>query len=151
MDKKRTCQGQHHLITSLETKFGQLVKDVWSHKTAGTLKFFILRPMVEREKISTEDQQEYWLGVGMLLYLVKYLHPNVAIVTRELLKAKGGAIKYVFDTKNLGLKIQPTGNSNKPREIICFSDSNYAGDTVSMRRISGFITFWMYCVSWQSK
>ena len=78
----------------------------------------------------------------MLLYLVKHSHPNLANATRELSKANGGAnpaaykellhvIKYVLNMKNLGLKIKPTGNSNKPWEIVCFSHSNYAGDPVS--------------------
>ena len=78
----------------------------------------------------------------MLLYLIKQLHPDVANVTRELSKANDGAnpeaykellhvINYVINTKNLGLKIKPTGNSNKPWEIVCFSDSDYAGDPVS--------------------
>ena len=60
----------------------------------------------------------------MLLYLAKHLHPNLANMTRELWKANNGAnpaaykellheIKYVLDTKNHGLKIEPTGNSNK--------------------------------------
>ena len=85
----------------------------------------------------------------MLLYLVKHLHPDLANVTRDLLKANKGVnlaaykkflvIKYVLDTKNLGLKIKPTGNSNKPWEIICFNNSNYMGDLVSSWSISGFI------------
>ena len=64
------------------------------------------------------------------------------LVTRELFKANNGAnpaaynellhvVKYVLDTKMLGLRIEPMGNSNKPWEIVCFSDSNYAGDPVS--------------------
>ena len=57
----------------MEKKFGKHVEDVWSHKTLGTPKFFIVRPMVDNEMISIKDQWEYWLGVGMLLYLVKYL------------------------------------------------------------------------------
>ena len=86
----------------------------------------------------------------MLLYLVKHLHPNLANMTRELSKANNGAnptayqellcvIKHVIDTKNLGLKIEPTGNSNKPWEMVCFGNSNYAGDPVSRQSISGFI------------
>ena len=47
-------------------------------------------------------------------------------------------IKYVLDTEMLGLEIEPTGNLNEPWEIICFSDSTYAGDLVSRRSISGF-------------
>ena len=36
------------------------------------------------------------------------------------------SIKYVLDMKNLGLKIKPTGKTNKPWEIMCFEDSDYA-------------------------
>ena len=77
----------------------------------------------------------------MLLYLVKHWHPNLANMTRKLSKANNGAnpaaykelqhiIRYVLDTKNLRLKIKPTGNSNKPWDIICFVDGEYAGDPV---------------------
>ena len=103
------------------------------------------------------------MGVGVLLYLVKHLHPNLANVTRELSKANNGmnpvaykallcVIKYVLDTKNLGLNIQLTWNSNEPWEIICFSNSNYTGDHVSRRGISGYILY-VLCVlvSWQSQ
>ena len=75
-------------------------------------KFFIFRPTVDSEKISMEHQWEYWSGVGMLLYLVKHLHPDLANMSRELSKTNDGAnpvaynellyvIKYVLDTKNL--------------------------------------------------
>ena len=50
-------------------------------------KFLIVRPMVENKKISAKDQQDYWLSIGRLLYLVKHLHPNLANMTRELSKA----------------------------------------------------------------
>ena len=94
------------------------MQDVWSHKTPGMLKFLIVWPMIDSEKISTKDQQEYWLGVDMLLYLVQHLCPNLANATRELLKVNDGAnsaaykellcvIRFVLDMKNLGLKIKP--------------------------------------------
>ena len=67
------------------------MQDVWSHKSPGTPKFLIVRPMVEIEKISMEDQQDYWSGICMLLYLVKHLHPDVANMTRELSKANKSA------------------------------------------------------------
>ena len=58
----------------------------------------------------------------MMLHLVKHSYPDLANMTRELLKANNGAnpaaykelphvIKYVLNTKNLGLKIQPMVNS----------------------------------------
>ena len=90
--------------------------DIQSHKTPGMLKFLLMRPLIDSEKISIKDQQKYWPGVGMLLYLVKHSCPNLANTTRELSKTNDGVnpaaykgllciIKYVLDTKNLGLKI----------------------------------------------
>ena len=78
----------------------------------------------------------------MLLYLVKHSCPNLVNAIRKLSKANDGenlatykeilhVIKYVINTKNLGLKIKPMGNSEEPWEIICFSDSDYTGDLVS--------------------
>ena len=78
----------------------------------------------------------------MLLYLVEHSCPDLANMTRDLSKANDGmnpaaykellgVIRYVLDTKNLGLKIKLRGNSNEPREINCFSDSNAARDLVS--------------------
>ena len=59
------------------------------------------------------------------MYLVKHSRPNLANATKELSKLNDGAnpqaykellrvIKYVIDTKNLELKIEPMGNYNKP-------------------------------------
>ena len=45
-------------------------------------KVLIQRPVINSEKISAKDQQEYWLGV--LLCLVKHLCPDHANATREL-------------------------------------------------------------------
>ena len=82
--------GQPHLIKNMEKNFSKCMHDVWSHKIKGMPKFLIGRPMINSEKISTEDQWEYWLGVGMLLYLVKHLCPDLANAIRELPKADDG-------------------------------------------------------------
>ena len=138
-----------------------MIKDVRSHKTPGTPKFLIIKPMEDYKKMLMEDQRIYQLGMGMLLYLVKHSQPNLANATRELFKVNNRAnpaaykellhvIKYIVETKNLGLKIKPTGNSNEPWEIICFSDSNCVGDLVSRQSISGFILHVLgVLVSWQ--
>ena len=102
------------------------------------------------------------MGKGMLLYLVKHWHHNLANIARELSKANDGAnpaaykellhvIKYVFDTKNLGLEIEPMENSSEPWEIIGISNSDCGGDWVSRKSISGFIMYVLVVpVSWQS-
>ena len=50
-------------------------------------------------------------------------------------------IKYVLDTKSLGLKIWPKGNKSEPWEIICFTDSDYASDPETRRSVSGYIIY----------
>ena len=119
--------------------------------------------MIDKEKFSTEDQQEFRLGVGMLFSLVKPLYPDHTNATRELFKANDGAnpavykellcvIKYVLDMKNHELKIEPMGSSNKLWKIVYFSHCNYAGDPVSRRSISGSILYVLGVpVSLQSK
>ena len=54
--------------------------------------------------------------------------------------------------QNFGLKFEPMGNSNKPQEIVCFSNSDYMEDLVSRRRISVFVLNMLGVpVSWQLK
>ena len=141
-NKKHAWLEQPHLIKNLENKFGGLFNHIQSYKTPSTPKFLIVRPTEEIKKISIEDQQEYRLDVGMLLYQVKRSCPDLANLTKKPSKAYDGAnpvaykellhvIKYVINTKNLGLKIEPMENSNETWEIVCFGDSDYAGDMVS--------------------
>ena len=97
----------------MKKKFGKCIQDFWSHKNPGTYKYLIIRPTVDNEKKSVEDQQEYWSGLGMLPYPVKYLHPDLANVARELSKANNGmnpaacVIKYVLVTRALDSKLSP--------------------------------------------
>ena len=69
-------------------------------------------------------------------------------VSKELLCV----IRYVLDTKNLYLKLEPTGNASEPWEIVCFSNSKYAGDPMCKRNVSRFILYILgVWVSWTSK
>ena len=160
--KKRDWLGQPQLIKNLAKMFGNHVKNVQSHKTPGMPKLLIVRFMIKSKNISA-DQHEYMSGVGILLYLIKHLQPDIANVTRELSKANNSVnpeafkellcvINHVLDTKNLELKIEPTRNANKPWEIVYFSDSDYAGDPVSRRSISDFILYVLRVpVSWHQR
>ena len=93
----------------------------------------------------------YVMAYGLKLQtlpLISKIIFSLPIAYKELLHV----IRYVLDVKNIGLKIQFTINSNKPWEIICFSDSDYAGDPMSMQNISGLILYvFGVPVSWQSK
>ena len=43
------------------------------------------------KNFSAKDPWKYWLGINMLLYLVKYLHPDLANPSRTLSKASKDA------------------------------------------------------------
>ena len=61
-------------------------------------------------------------------------------------------IKHVSMKRNFRSKIDPTKDANKPWEIISFSDSDYAGDPMNRRSLSGFILYVLgVLVSWWSK
>ena len=78
-----------------------------------------MRPRKSAEKISMEDQKLFQSGIVMLLYHMKHSRPDIANSLRQLSKVMDGAnkaafvemyqvIKYVLDTKNLGMKVKPT-------------------------------------------
>ena len=112
-------------MKNMENEFGGLVHKVPRRKTPGTPKFFTVRPMEENKKILKKDQWDYISGIGILLYLVKYLHPDLANVTRDLSKTNDGVkpaaykellniIIYVINTRTLGLRLNPQGISMTP-------------------------------------
>ena len=59
-------------------------------------KFLIVCPIIKSQKISAEDQEKYWSGVGMLLFLVKHSRPDIANATIELSKANDGVSFAAF-------------------------------------------------------
>ena len=155
--------GQPHLIANLNRKFGKLVEKLRVCKTPGTPGYGVSRPTDDEQMISMAEQSLYRSGIGMLLYLVKHSRPDIANAVRECTKVLDGAstyayremlriIKYVLDTKDYGLRIDPIYKKNKPWDLVCYSDSDYAGDSDTRRSVSGFILY--VCsvpISWRSK
>jgi hypothetical protein len=101
------------------------------------------------------------MGVGMLLYLVKNLRPDISNSVRELSKVVDGAnkahsksllrtVKYVIDTEEIGLLIQPKFNNG------CFflegiSDSEYAGDPDTCISVYGYVLYFCAApINWKS-
>ncbi len=77
---------------------------------------------------------------------------DIANAVRELTKVMDGAspaafkelkrtISYVLNTKNLALQIQPTGELNDMWKIVDLSNSDFATDPVTRRRVSGYILY----------
>ena len=110
-----------------------------------------MRERDESKCISKGEQKLFRLGVGMLLYLVKHSRPDIANSVRELSKVLDGTtqdafkelhrvIKYVLDTKTWGLKMRPTFDGDS-WDLVCYCDSDYAGDPDSRHSITGYILY----------
>lgn len=130
-----------------------------------------MRPQEGDPLISTSDQTIYRSGVGMLLYLVKHSRPEISNAVRELSKVGDGAtkahwkdmmrtIKYVLDTKDIGLKIHPTSwnkelctfNNETPFVLEGVVDSEYAGDRDTRISVFGYVIYLNNApISWKSK
>jgi hypothetical protein len=161
--RSKAWLGQPHLIKKLEETFGDQVKKLQTYRTPGTPGVGIVRPEDGDEVLSPEDQKMYRSGVGMLLFLVKHSRPDIANVVRELSKSMDKAspaawkelkrtIKFVLDTKEYGLKIEPKKQDNDKWNMVMFCDSDYAGDKETRRSVSGFVLFLMGVpILWKSK
>ena len=162
-DLSRCWIGQPHLCRKIEKTFGELVKGLPRYRTPGTPGLVITKPVDPKAIISFEDQKLYRSGVGMLLYLVKYSRPDIANPVRELTKgmkeATPGALKelkrvlkYVIDTKDIGLKLAPEITGKVEWKIVLYTDSDWAGDKDSRKSITGYALFLQNCpVTWKSR
>ena len=74
---------------------------------------------MESKMIFLEGQREYWLGIGMLFYLMKHSRPEIVYAMLELSEANDSANLAAFKkllhakTGNLGGKIEHMGNTIK--------------------------------------
>ena len=162
-DRKKNVGWIHqpHLLTKLEKKFGDYVKDLQVYKTPGTPGLGCLR----NPKTTVDENKHaiYRSGVGMLLYLVKHTRPDIANAVRELSKALDcpspaaykemlRVIKFVLDTRGLAIKMAPVDLIENEWIVIAYSDSDFAGDKETRISIAGFILYLMGVpISWKSK
>ena len=73
--------------------------------------------------------------------------------TMAAMKEMKRVIKFVIDTKHLGLKIEPTTPDNdKMWDLVIYCDSDWAGDKDTRISVAGFIVYLMGApISWKSK
>ena len=163
-NKDKAWIGQPHLVHKIKEKFGDKVKKLQKYKTPGTPHVGLVRAKPEDPEVTPEEHKEYRSGVGMLLYLVKHSRPDIANATRALsklmdkptpaaMKELYRVIKYVIDTSDYGLKMNPKKLSEDGLfELNLFSDSDWAGDKETRISITGFCIFILGCpISWKSK
>jgi hypothetical protein len=154
---------QPKLLKHLQEDFGLLIQDIKKiYKTPAGPKTTIMRPDPGDDLITVMNQTVYRSGVGMLLYLVKHSRPEISNAVRELSKVGDGAtqahwkallrtIKYVLDTKDYGIKIQPK-LENGLYTLEGISDSEYAGDKDTRISVYGYVIY--FCgapIAWKSK
>ena len=154
---------QREIIESLKEEYGKEVSGLIVYKTPGTLgKEIVQNPEVS--SVTKIEEKKYRRGVGKLLYLPKHTRLDIANIVRELskildcvmpsaIKELRRVIKYVLDTGEFGLKIEPVrmkNNENVNIEVYC--DSDFAGDRDTRVSVSGYIIYLCnVLVAWRSK
>ena len=116
--QEKTLIGQPYFIANPEGKIGEK----WTNEASTShyeLQVYYCVKSSSRDINLENDNKLYLLGLGMLLYLLKYSRLDITNTVKELLKVFDTpmpawfkemlqCIKYVLDTKKYGLKIQPT-------------------------------------------
>jgi hypothetical protein len=127
--------GQPHLVRKIETQFGNMFKKLPKCKTPGTPHVGIYKPVSPEAVINQKDQSIYRSGVGMLLYLIKYSRPDISNAVRKLSKGMKEpmpnafkelkrVLKYIIDTKDRGLKMEPKFGEDKNWNMTIYTDSD---------------------------
>ena len=164
-DKTKAWLGQPHLIKNIKAKLGDLVSNLQTYRTPGTPSQGILRLKDDEleYKLDEENHALYRTGVGMLLYLVKHSRPDIANPVRELskvldrpneaaLKEMKRITKFVLDTANHGLKIEPQKMIDDKWVLKVYTDSDWAGDKNTRISVSGYVLYLMNVpILWRSK
>ena len=163
-NESRMYLHQPKLLKHLSDEFKYLSSSFGprEYRTPAAPKSTVVRPTQDDPLINKSEQAKYRSGVGMLLYLVKHSRPEIANAVRELSKVGDGAlpahwkalmrtIKYVLQTSNLGLKIEPN-KSEEEYTLEGVTDSEYAGDKDTRISVYGFVIY--FCgspIAWKSK
>lgn len=150
------------IIEKLKSQFKDELSKLSSLKTPA-IPMSVVEHVESGEPIQGPIEHEsYQSGVGMLLYLIKHSRPDISNNTRDLskcMKTSGPihqknllrAIKYVTDTKEMGVLFQPIKNEKEEWCIEAFSDSDWAAYKRTRRSVSRWEFF--YCnalISWRS-
>ena len=162
--EKKLFMWQPDLVKRMEKIFHDDIKNLRTYKTPTAPGQIILRTDEKEEVVDKETHKQFRSGVGMLLYLIKFSRPDISNAVREIAKVMDGPtevqvknlfriIKYVIDTKEYGLMMNPQNENNKNTwEMKAYCDSDYAGDRDGRKSVSGFIVYVQGCpISWKSR
>ena len=116
-----------------------MIKSLKTNKTLGTPSQSIISGSEDRQLISSKKQKPYRFGIGMLFYLVKHPHPDITNSVYHLSKISNKAYQAAFkemlhvtqlvlDVNNYGVKYAPNLDENGIWYIVCYGNSDYAGN-----------------------
>ena len=71
--------------------------------------------------------------------MVRELAKEMTGASQAALKELLRVIKFVIDTKDLGLKVEPMQKQNDKWSMLVYTDSDWAGDKDSRHSVSGYI------------
>ena len=162
-DRKRVILHQEHIIRGIAREFEDEVKHLQNYRTPGTPGIGMIRDP-DGVSVSAEEQSRFRMGIGKLLYLVKHTRPDIANAVRELskmldctnqaaIKEMRRVIKYVLDTRDYGLKIDPVlQGTNGFFDLQTYCDSDFAGDKETRISVAGYVMYLCGApISWRSK
>ena len=165
-ERTRAWIGQPTLINKLMKKFGEKVQDMgnYNYKTPGTPGYSLQKPDSDIGILTPEEQTNYRSGVGTLLQFANKTRPDIANSARELSRGMDKAtkaaekemyrvIKYVLQTKDYGLKIEPKGKIEKGKwQMTMYSDSDWATNKTDRKSITGFVLYFQgTLILWKSQ
>ena len=155
--------GQPHMVRKIIKTFEEECQGMQTYKTPGTPGFQVVSPKEGDPVLEDEFQSRYRTGVGMLMYLIKHSRPDIANAVRELTKVLGKATpaaykemlrvaKFVMDTRNMGLKVEPVVPIDGKWELEVYSDSDWAGSKDDRRSVGSYYIFLnKVLICWRSK
>jgi hypothetical protein len=160
-DKTKAWVGQPHMVKKIINTFEDEVKGLRIYKTPGTPNKGLVLAKEGEDRIDEARHSRYRTGTGMLLYCIKHSRPEISNAVRELSKCLSGPnetaykemlriIKYVKDTPDIGLRMEPQISDEWNVEV--FTDSDWAGDKDSRKSVSGYIILLNNVpICWRSK
>ena len=145
---------QRRLIEKIEKEFEVDIVNLKSKNTPMISNQKITHPEEDDKNIlSVNELRRYQSGVGSLLYLVRNSRPDIGNAVRELSKSMDrsnnenmthlyNVIRYVVDTKSMGLKFSKIGYPDQTMWWLrCYVDSDWASDKISRKSVSGWIVY----------
>jgi hypothetical protein len=132
-DKTKAWVGQPHMVKKIINTFEDEVKGLQIYKTPGTPNKGLILAKEDEDRIDEARHSRYRTGTGMLLYCIKHSRPEISNAVRELSKCLSGPneaaykemlriIKYVKDTPDIGLRMEPQISEEWNVEVFTDSD-----------------------------